>query len=833
MPPEPPPDPSDATLVPGPPAAKTFASGRYAVRRILGEGGQKVVYLVHDEELDRDCALSVVRSELLGPDDLERLRREAQAMARLGAHSNIVTVFDFGQEDGKPYIVCEYVPGGELRAELRAAGGPLPAERAVAIAMDVARALVVAHARGIIHRDVKPSNVWMNEDGSAKLGDFGLAFSIDRTRMTLPGSAMGTATYMAPEQARGEPADARTDLYALGVMLYEMVCGRPPFSGDDPLSVISQHASVAPVAPALRIAGLPPALNDLILRLLAKPPDARPASAAVVLEALRAIAAPKASTSARSAVPRGSRTRRLVAVASLVVIAGVALAVTLVFVLRDTGPVTDTSGASAPLAAEGYVPALEPRDCPDELTSDPAVLCHDLVVPETRSEPAGRQIRIFVMVAPSNVQPAGAPTVFLGGALGTSNYFLGGGVFSQPAGSDVRDYGDVVVAGVRGRQFSQPMPTCPEVSGLRRELLVLPMNGEEANNLWLDAAERCGRRLVSEGFDLNVYGQDEIVKDVRDLAIAMAWRQINVEARYDLSRTATLLAARYPGLVRSLVLDAPFPADATWYSDRLGNFHAALEAYYAACRADPGCERAFPNLEQAAPAIYAQSQQDPAVIRVPDPTGGPDLDVLLNGDRFAYILALGLTGQEQLSRFAGLLVSEGESAPRTAAAAVVVIGGDPYGDPSVANFSAYCQDLDQHVLRFDLEAAEVLYPLFRMFAHEPLFELCLRWPTAARSRALGPLETASAVPALILTGALNPYAPPAYAERAANAFTHATVAVFPSLTAFSLGTAQTLTSGPPCIAALRLAFLRDPKAKLDADIARCIAQVPPIVFVGT
>ncbi|MDP9235791.1 MAG: alpha/beta fold hydrolase [Chloroflexota bacterium] len=271
------------------PAAKTFAAGRYVVVRPLGAGGQKSVYLVHDNALDRDCALALIRNEDLGPDDLLRFQHEAQAMARLGAHSNIVSVFDIGEQDSRPFLVSEYIAGGDLR-QLLLKRGRLPFAEALAVGSDIARALAVAHARGVVHRDVKPLNVWLTEDGAAKLGDFGLAFSIDRTRMTIAGTVMGTATYMAPEQARGEPADARTDLYALGVMLYEMVCGRPPFSGDDPLSVISQHAIMVPVAPVLHVASLPPALNDLILRLLAKAPDERPANAAVVLEELRAIA---------------------------------------------------------------------------------------------------------------------------------------------------------------------------------------------------------------------------------------------------------------------------------------------------------------------------------------------------------------------------------------------------------------------------------------------------------------------------------------------------------------------------------------------------------------
>ncbi len=269
--------------------AQRFASGRYMVRRVLGEGGQKLVYLVHDQALDRDCALSVIKSDFLEPEDLLRLRREAHTMARLAAHSNIVTVLDLGEEDGTPYLVCEYVPAGDLRQELRKARGSLPLERALSIASDVARALVVAHGRGVIHRDVKPANVWLCDDGSAKLGDFGLAFFIDRSRLTAPYTMLGTAAYMSPEQARGEPVTERSDLYALGALLYEMVSGRPPFVDDNLPAVIAQLLNAQPTKPTAFNAEVPPALEALILQLLAKAPAMRPANAVRVGESLRVI----------------------------------------------------------------------------------------------------------------------------------------------------------------------------------------------------------------------------------------------------------------------------------------------------------------------------------------------------------------------------------------------------------------------------------------------------------------------------------------------------------------------------------------------------------------
>jgi tetratricopeptide (TPR) repeat protein len=282
---------------------KTFDSGRFVVQRLLGEGGQKTVYLARDTELDRDVAIAVIKTQGLDAAGLVRVRREAQTLAGLGAQPHVVTMYDIGQEPASegppvPYFVCEYMAGGDLERELRLAGGPLPLERVLAIGQDLCRALEVAHGRGILHRDIKPGNIWLTEEGHAKLGDFGLAVAFGLSRITQSGTIMGTASYMPPEQAMGSDVDVQGDLYALGCVLYEMVTGRPPFLGDDTIAVISQHINTAPVAASWHRADLPRALDALIERLLEKAPEERPQSATEVLELLAAIAAAPASADA-------------------------------------------------------------------------------------------------------------------------------------------------------------------------------------------------------------------------------------------------------------------------------------------------------------------------------------------------------------------------------------------------------------------------------------------------------------------------------------------------------------------------------------------------------
>ena len=268
----------------------SFANGRYQVKEFLGEGGRKRVYQAHDTVLDRDVALAVIKTEGLDPTSRVRITREAQAMGRLGDHPHVLSIHDLGDEAGQPYMVLPLMPGGDVGTLLEAAEDHrLSVEQAIDLAMQVCRGLEFAHSKGIVHRDLKPGNVWLTSDGTARIGDFGLAVAIDRSRLTQEGMMVGTVSYMPPEQAMGGEVTPQSDLYSLGAMLYEMVTGRPPFLGDDSVAIIGQHINTPPVAPTWHNSECPRALEALIMRLLAKNPRERPASASDVLTALEGI----------------------------------------------------------------------------------------------------------------------------------------------------------------------------------------------------------------------------------------------------------------------------------------------------------------------------------------------------------------------------------------------------------------------------------------------------------------------------------------------------------------------------------------------------------------
>jgi serine/threonine-protein kinase len=258
------------------------------------------VYLAQDQLLDRPVAVKVLFPELAADTSfVERFRREAQAAARLN-HHNIVSVYDFGESDGSYFIVMEYVDGQTLRDVVRSEG-PMAPVRAAGIAADVAAALGAAHAQGVVHRDVKPANVLISDE--VKVADFGIARAGDpRESLTQTGMVMGTATYLSPEQAQGLPIDRRSDIYSLGVVLYETLAGRPPFIGDTPVAIAYKHLHEEPVPPSEHNPDVSPALDAVVLKAMAKDPADRYGSAEEMGADLAGVATPAAGADPTVAV---------------------------------------------------------------------------------------------------------------------------------------------------------------------------------------------------------------------------------------------------------------------------------------------------------------------------------------------------------------------------------------------------------------------------------------------------------------------------------------------------------------------------------------------------
>ena len=261
--------------------------GRYRVLSRVADGGMATVYLAVDERLERDIALKVMRPHLVHDETfVSRFRREAKAAASL-SHPNVVAVFDQGQDDGHVFLAMEYVPGLTLR-EVLTAEGPLSPRAALDVLESVLMALAEAHAKGLIHRDVKPENVIINDNGTVKVADFGLARAVSSQTMTSSsGVLLGTVAYLSPEQVERGIADARSDVYAAGLVLLEMLTGTKAFTGETPIHVAYQHVHGGVPVPSSRVDGLPPALDDLVAVATARDPDERPRDAAELLELVR------------------------------------------------------------------------------------------------------------------------------------------------------------------------------------------------------------------------------------------------------------------------------------------------------------------------------------------------------------------------------------------------------------------------------------------------------------------------------------------------------------------------------------------------------------------
>jgi serine/threonine protein kinase len=257
-----------------------LVAGRYEIERPLGHGAMATVDLARDVELDRPVALKRLAENLSRDEELRaRFLREGRLAARL-AHPNVVRIFDVGEDDERPFIAMEYVDGGTL-AELVRRRGPLRAREVADLGIQICNALAAAHEAGLVHRDVKPQNLLLGSNGLLKLGDFGIAFGLGGTRLTMAGTVLGTAAYLAPEQARGEEVTAAADVYGVGAVLYELLTGRPPRTPTS-LADLTEATTIAPPV------GAPPALTRIVMRCLAADPGARPASAAALAHELAA-----------------------------------------------------------------------------------------------------------------------------------------------------------------------------------------------------------------------------------------------------------------------------------------------------------------------------------------------------------------------------------------------------------------------------------------------------------------------------------------------------------------------------------------------------------------
>jgi serine/threonine-protein kinase len=368
---------SDATT--GAPGALTgtVLSGRYRLESKLGSGGMSTVYLARDETLERWVAAKVLHREISDqPDQIERFRREARAVAQV-SHPNVVAVIDAGEDGGRPYIVFEYVDGETLKARIDHHTGGLPLDEAAAYGIEVGRGLGAAHGRRLVHRDVKPQNVLIDSEGRAKVTDFGIARELEQDGLTKTGKVLGTTDYVSPEQAMGQPVDARSDIYSLGIVLYEMLTGEVPFKADNLVGVAMKHVNEKVPDVQRRRRDVSSALAAVVERSTEKKPEKRYADMnamladlenALEVEVARAGRSTGEATTVLESVPRRQRmvpSRRVSIAGILLVLAATAAALLIAGLSgddRERGGTDNPGGGGPPTGSEVELTAAQDFD---------------------------------------------------------------------------------------------------------------------------------------------------------------------------------------------------------------------------------------------------------------------------------------------------------------------------------------------------------------------------------------------------------------------------------------------------------------------------------------
>ncbi|MFF7447527.1 MULTISPECIES: protein kinase [unclassified Streptomyces] len=499
-------------------AGRTIANNRYQLRDLLGEGGMASVHLAHDTVLDRPVAIKTLHTEL-GREQAfrERFRREAQAVAKL-THTNIVSVFDTGEDDlagtTMPYIVMEYVEGrplGSVLDEDIRQHGAMPADKALKITADVLAALEISHEMGLVHRDIKPGNVMMTKRGVVKVMDFGIARAMQSgvTSMTQTGMVVGTPQYLSPEQALGRGVDARSDLYSVGIMLFQLVTGRLPFDADSPLAIAYAHVQEEPVAASSINRALPPAVDALIARALKKNPNERfPSAEAMRTECLRVAASFQAA--APSIVP-GAQTASGAGVGSAV------------FPPVDQATPAPTGPVQTP-----YQPTPNPYGTPPPSTHSPAYGYPQQGGYQTPAPNAYASTPPPYTIAPQQTPPAGGgrksnkPVVIgsivvslvaVGGLIAALT--LGGGGTGDDAGGDT-SASPTVVEGHRGPDTSRTIEktecTEPRESNDDPDMVQVPDFTYKNWDSVLACLQAAGWHYDTTEVDENTYGEGTVMR---------------------------------------------------------------------------------------------------------------------------------------------------------------------------------------------------------------------------------------------------------------------------------------------------------------------------------